>query len=343
MSVFKRPGSPYFYTEFWIGDHRFLRSTRETEERKARAEERRIKEEERAKLAESGAGTDKLNLDQGFQRYWEEHGQKLAWADEVDRYIHKILERVDPKMLVENVTDAEVNDFVQAWGAEGGGEYALNRSLSIWRSMHNRARKKWKQKTQVVDWTDFFNAESKRVRFITMDEVLALIAALPAHISLAVEWSVYTGCREAATFNLTWDDVHIDRGYASATEKGGKKHTVWLSEQALDVLDRASRRGRYVFSKTNKRRAFDAALAKAGIDDFCWHDLRHTHATWLRQAGVPVEVVQRSLGHADIATTMRYAHVDDRELQEALRKLPSIGTSTPKIVSIKSKKINKFG
>jgi len=241
------------------------------------------------------------------------------------------------------VTDAEVNDFVQKWGKEGGGDYALNRALSIWRAMHRRARAKWKQKTQVVDWTDFFNAESKRVRFITMDEVLALIAALPEHISLAVEWSVYTGCREAETFNLTWEEVHVDRGYALVTAKGGKRHTVWLSEQALDVLDRCSRRGRYVFSKKNKRRAFEGGLKKAGIDDFCWHDLRHTHATWLRQAGVPLEIVQRSLGHADLQTTQRYAHVDDRELQDALRKIPSIGTSTAKIVSIKAKKINKIG
>lgn len=342
MSIFKRPGSPYYYAEFWIAGERFLRSTRRTVEREARAEERRIKEVERANLRETGR-TDRLNLDQGFNKYFEEHGKKLRWASEVDRYIKQILDRVDPKLLVEDLCDADVNDFVQVRVREEGGEYAINRALSIWRAMHRRARKKWRQKTQEIDWTDFLNPETKRVRFITMEEVRRLLSFLPIHIALAVEWSIYTGCRESETFNLTWEDIHLDRGYAVVLAKGGRSHTVWLSEQAMDLLGRCERRGRYVFSKRNKRRAFEEALVKAGIDDFCWHDLRHTHATWLRQAGVALEVVQRSLGHADLATTQRYAHVADSELRDALRQLPSIGTTTAKIVSIKAKKINDAG
>jgi integrase len=338
MSVFKRPGSPYYYTEFQIGGQRFLRSTRRTTEREARAEERKIKEAERAKLKEHAAGREQLTLDQGFGKYWQEHGQNLSWASEVERYIRQILDRVDPGLLIENLSDSDVNDFVQVRVNESGGEYAINRALSIWRSMHRRARTKWKQKTQVIDWADFFNPESKRVRFLTIDEIRGLVEALPVHIGLAVEWSVYTGCREAETFNMTWDDVHLDRGYAVVLAKGGKSHTVWLSEQAMDVLVRCERKGRYVFTKTNKRRYFDQALKKTGITDFCWHDLRHTHATWLRQAGAPLEIVQRSLGHADLSTTQRYAHVADSELQEALRALPSIGTSNAKVVSINSLK-----
>ncbi len=102
-----------------------------------------------------------------------------------------------------------------------------------------------------------------------------------------------------------------------------------------------------MFDKTNARRAWDAALKKAKIENFRWHDLRHTHATWLRQQGAPVEVVQRSMGHADIATTMRYAHVADTELVEALHKLPQLSTSknhvTQKITSIVVEKQKRSG
>jgi integrase len=269
------------------------------------------------------------------------NGHKLRWASEVERYIKQILRIVNATILIENLTDADVNDFVQARLTEGGGEYAINRALSIWRAMHRRARKKWKQRTQEIDWADFFTPETKRVRFITLEEVRRLMDALPPRLSLAVEWSLYTGCREAETFSLVWDDVHLDRGYATVVAKGGNIHTVWLSAHALDLLGRVERRGRYVFDRTNKRRAFNTALVRAGIADFCWHDLRHTHATWLRQAGAPVEVVQRSLGHADVATTMRYAHVDDSELRDALRQLPSIGTNTAKIVGFKPLKSQK--
>lgn len=341
MSVFKRPGSPFYYAEFWIEGIRFLRSTKKTTEREARQEERKIKAEERAKLGDAGTSA-RLNLDQGFDKYWEEHGKSLAWADEVDRYIAEILARVDPKLMLEAVDDATVNDFVQRWKRENRGAYALNRALSIWRSMHYRASKKWKHKMQLVDWTDFLNDEEKRTRWITIEEAVRLISKLPPHIGLAVEWSLYTGCREAATFNLVWDDVHLDRGYATVTEKGGKRHTVWLTAHALDVLDRCVRRGRYVFSRRNKRRYFDKGLELAGIDDFSWHDLRHTHATWLGQAGAPLEVIQRSVGHASVTTTERYRHVADPELLAALQKLPSIGTITPKIVHLKPRKHKGF-
>ena len=337
MSVFKRPGSPYYYTNFQIEGRKFLRSTKRTTEREARTEAKRLKAEELAKSKER-TGRDRLSIDQGFGKYWKEHGHKLAWASEVERYIKEILSRIDPRMLIEDLTDSEVNDFVQKWTEEGRGDYALNRSLAIWRAMHRRARKRWKQKTQEIDWTDFLNPEEKRVRFGTLEEMRALIDASPLHLAVAIEWSLYTGCRQFETYGLTWDDVHLDRGYATVIAKGGRTHTVWLTEQAMDLLGRLARRGRYVFDRRGMRRAFAKALAKTGLHDFCWHDLRHTHATWLRQSGAPVEVVQRSLGHADIATTMRYAHVDDTELQDALRKLPSLAAITPKIVSIKSRK-----
>lgn len=335
MSVFKRPGSPYYYTEFQIRGTRVCRSTRKRTEREARAEERIIKAEERTKLA-AKRPTSRLTIDQGFGKYWIEHGSKLSktWASEVERYIKDILSRIDPDLKIEDLTDAEVNDYVQSHSAEGGGHYALNRALSIWRSMHKMARKKWKQATQEIDWTDFLNDEEKRVRHITIDEARILLDRIAPRTGLAVEWSLYTATRKFETFGLVWDDVHLDQGNAFVTAKGGRRHTVWLSEQAMDVLLRCERRGRYVFDKRNARKNFEAAVKKAGLQDFCWHDLRHTSATWARQAGVPVEVVQRMLGHADIETTMRYAHVVDSEVQEAMRKLPTVGTNTAKIVRL---------
>jgi len=101
----------------------------------------------------------------------------------------------------------------------------------------------------------------------------------------------------------------------------------------IELLTSIPGQGRYVFDRTNWRREWDRAIKRAGLGHLRWHDLRHTHATWLRQARVPLEVVQRSLGHADLQTTMRYAHVADFELQEALQKLPSLSTITDTVLS----------
>lgn len=335
MSVFRRPGSPYYYTEFQLNGSRICRSTRKRTEREARAVEREIKAEARKKTKEA-SGNAALTLDQGFGKYWTEHAvKKLSsrWRDEVERYIDGILKVVNRDLLIEDLTDSEVNDYVQAYLDADGGGYALNRSLAVWRGMHKRASKKWKQRTQEIDWADFLQEETKRIRHITLDEARSLIDAMAPRTALAVEWSLYTATRKFETFGLVWEDVRLDEGHAVVTAKGGRRHKVWLSEQAMDVLARCPRRGRYVFDARNARKNFEAAVEKSGLTDFRWHDLRHTAATWARQAGAPVEVVQRILGHADIETTMRYAHVVDSEVQKAMRDLPRLGTTNAKVVS----------
>lgn len=356
MSVYQREGSPYYYTEFQIGGHRVCRSTKATTRREALAVEKRMRAEEVKRIQE---GThQRLTMDQAFARFWLEIGSKHAdkkQRKDTDRYIQQILATIDPAQLVEDVSDSEVNDFVQTRQRSRAGAIATNRALAVWRQMHNRAHKKWKQKVQPIAWRDYWEKEKKRTTHLEFDQVRILLDNLPDYIQLAVEWSVGAGTRRAATFGLEWTNVFIDRGYVIVKEKGKDEFKVWLSPQLIDILNRAKQlghppsarkrkydgqkdAGRFVFCDRNWRKLWKAGLAAAGIADFRWHDLRHTFATWLRQEGTPLEVVQRALGHAQITTTMRYAHVADRELQEALHRVPSFAPTETNVVSIISKK-----
>lgn len=69
------------------------------------------------------------------------------------------------------------------------------------------------------------------------------------------------------------------------------------------------------------RRWFEDAVEKAGIHNFRWHDLRHTFASRLVMAGVPFRAVQMLLGHERIETTLRYSHLGDTHLGEAVERL----------------------
>lgn len=341
MSVYKRAGSPYYYAEFEIRGTRFLRSTKKTTEREARAEERRLKAEARAKLEEKRNAAS-LTLDQAFGKYWIEHADKTlspTWKAESWRYSQQIINTISPSTLVEDVDDSTVDEFVQERLAAGAGPYAINRALAVWRRVHNLSRKRWKQRVQPIDWSEFLNKEHKRVRALTMAEAQALIAP-PMHEDFAwpIRWSLLTGCRRAETYSLEWDNIDLVQGKATVQAKGGRLHTIWLSPAAIELLHEIPRRGRFVFRHGNRRKEFERALERAGITDFRWHDLRHTFATWMRQQGVALEVVQRALGHADLATTERYAHVVDTEVQEAMRQVPSVIPSPPNIVSIKRAK-----
>lgn len=356
MSVYKREGSPFYFADFQLKGTRICRSTKATTRREALAVEKRFRADELKRVQEGSH--QRLTVDQAFARFWLEIGSKHAdtkQRKDTDRYIQQILATIDPAQLVEDVTDSEVNDFVQARQRARAGSIATNRALAVWRQMHNRAHRTWKQKMQPIAWRDYWAKEKKRTTHLEFDQVRILLDNLPTYMQLAVEWSVGAGTRRAATFGLEWRNVFIDRGYVIVKEKGKDEFKVWLSPQLIDILSRAKHLGhppslrkrkydgqkdaeRFVFCDRNWRKLWKAGLAAAGIADFRWHDLRHTFATWLRQEGTPLEVVQRALGHAQITTTMRYAHVADRELQEALHRVPSFSTSSENVVSIVARK-----
>jgi integrase len=85
------------------------------------------------------------------------------------------------------------------------------------------------------------------------------------------------------------------------------------------------------------RNWWTAALKEAKVQNFHWHDLRHTFASRLVMAGVDLYTVKELLGHAVIAVTMRYAHLAPSHLQAAVDKLASatvtVGVTTPERVS----------
>ena len=80
-------------------------------------------------------------------------------------------------------------------------------------------------------------------------------------------------------------------------------------------------------------KAWTAALKRAGIENFKWHDLRHTFATWQRQAGTPTHELQRLGGWKTGAMVERYLHVALEALQGAACRIDAIGgyaAATPK-------------
>ena len=106
--------------------------------------------------------------------------------------------------------------------------------------------------------------------------------------------------------------------------------TVPLNSQARRILDRQPRSGSpFVFPSprdASRSRCPDLALwdrvrKEAGIEDVRLHDLRHTHASHAVMNGVPVPVVSRLLGHSNVQMTLRYAHLGDREIEDAAERV----------------------
>ncbi|HYL89210.1 MAG TPA: site-specific integrase, partial [Burkholderiales bacterium] len=121
--------------------------------------------------------------------------------------------------------------------------------------------------------------------------------------------------------------------------KSGKRRSVPVNEEARRaLLHRAAFRAEhcpdaaYVFCHPNGKRVkqmhygFKAACRRAGITDFRVHDLRHTCASWLVQAGVPLLDVSRLLGHSSIEMTERYSHLAPENERKAVAVLDRLRT-----------------
>ena len=109
--------------------------------------------------------------------------------------------------------------------------------------------------------------------------------------------------------------------------------TVWLSSPARAVLDGLSREGQWVFPSPRSRGPASAAVfdkfwgrvrQEAGIRDVRLHDCRHTYASIAIMDGESITTTARLLGHDNAQTTLRYAHLSDRPVREAVDALACI-------------------
>jgi len=137
--------------------------------------------------------------------------------------------------------------------------------------------------------------------------------------------------RQANVKALKWPYADLERSHAwipASQRKNRQAHSVPLNEMALSVLRKQlGKHPTHVFtyrgspvSNVNTK-AWNAALQRSGIDNFKWHDLRHTFATWHRQAGTPTHELQRHGGWKTGAMVERYAHVAPEGLQDAAARL----------------------
>ena len=337
MAIFKRPGSPYYYTEFEFRSRRVVRSTRTASARDAHAFERRLRDEIARETPKPSAAPS-LTVDQACGKYWAQHGKKLADARNVERWLKYVVafigERDTP---LHEISAKHVTAMTSAMETNGIGRIAINRTVTCLQGVHNMAAKKWEESVKVIDWRQHKTKERARTRWITTERAQILLAALPLHIRLLVLFLLTTGLRKREAFTLVWARVHFETCTVNVRVKGGEDREVLLAPEALLVLQEVPRASRYVFDTTNWRKHFEAALAKADVENFRWHDLRHTFATWLGQSGAPLEVIRDQLGHSSIAVTQKYRHVVQREVREALQRLPSLSPSSDVVVQMKKR------
>ena len=182
-----------------------------------------------------------------------------------------------------------------------------------------------------------FKENNQRLRFLTEEEIEALLKACSPHLRPIVEVALLTGMRRGELLGLKWEQIRNGFIYLAET-KSGKPRQIPVSERLAQVLKELRQKNQlkspYVFCDSQGRRfyevkhSFASACRRAGLEDFRFHDLRHTFASQLVMRGVSLKAVQELLGHADIKMTLRYSHLSQAHLKEAVAVLNHLGVDT---------------
>ncbi len=235
------------------------------------------------------------------------------------RWLHGFLGGKD----LDAINRATVDRITEAKLGEGVTNATVNRVLEVVRAILRRCVNDW-------EWLDraphvrMLKEPTRRIRFLTRDEAQRLLAALPKHLADMAAFSLATGLRRGNVTGLQWSQVDLARRLAwihPDQAKARRAIPVPLNAEAVVILRKqAGTHPTHVFSFRGKpilqvsTKAWYAALEKVGVEDFRWHDLRHTWASWHVQQGTPLHALQELGGWESSEMVRRYAHFSAEHL-----------------------------
>lgn len=198
--------------------------------------------------------------------------------------------------------------------------------------------------------------ERRRERFLTGDELERVGAAIREAETVGIPWTVdksgaavskhlpkgnqftkiepsaaaalrlllFTGCRKREILHLQWAHVDFERGCLFLPDSKTGQKTIILNAPALAVLGSLDRLGPFVVPgkdpqkpRNDLKRPWEAVTKRANLVGVRIHDLRHTYASFGAAGGMGLPIIGRLLGHSQVATTARYAHLDNDPLRRA--------------------------
>lgn len=243
------------------------------------------------------------------------------WNEKIGKYT---LADVSPALI------SQMRDILtQEPGVKGKlrSNATVNRYLTTLQCVFSKAVVEW----ELLEVNPFFRVKKLqepkgRVRYLTKEERQALLAecqnAKNSYLYPVVVVALSTGARKMEVLGLKWEDVDLQNERAILQDtKNGERRTLNLMGEVKQLIENlyANRRKSdvYVFPSQDGKKPFDitrswkAAVKRAGIKDFRFHDLRHTTASYLAMQGKSSGELAEVLGHKTLQMVKRYAHLSD--------------------------------
>lgn len=287
---------------------------------------------------------------------------KYTWKEAVVRWIN---ENQDKKSLIDDIRQLKhLNQWLNSVQlhqvnrdlivkitlerqAQGVKPATVNRMLATLSSVLNRAYKEWEW-LEKVPHIKKLKLGTPPIRWITKSEANRLLQILPEHLSAMAAFSLATGLREMNVVRLKWSNVDLQRRTAwvdANNIKNKRALAVPLNDNAINILKaQIGKNDTYIFTyKGNpvtgaNTRSWRNGLKAAGIENFRWHDLRHTWASWHVQNGTPLAILKELGGWQSMDMVLRYAHLSSSHLAEYTTAVSlgnaSNGTNTAQLARV---------
>ena len=278
-----------------------------------------------------------------FSKEWEGRvlkpigeGTAARWRGIAENHLRPFF-----KGALKSITMARVAEYVTARLNAEATPATVNRELSVLRHMMRRAVT-WKRlaRNPIADWRPLKESPG-RTRFASGEEIAKLLTACAEsrspYLRAFVSLSLNTGMRRGEVLSLRRPQIDWQNQIASIGKtKNGEQRIVPMNDTAMAALKSLPVRldgRRFPFKDGHSVSvAFRRACERAKLEDFRLHDLRHTFATHQALAGIQQRGLQALLGHKDTRMTMRYSHLSDAYLRQAVDavNLGSVATTEAK-------------
>jgi integrase len=333
MALYRR--GQVWYMSFIYQGIRYRKST-ETEDRKLA---QRVYDKIKGEIAEGKwfgrlPGEDKTFEDM-TKKFEEESIPKRSLI--VYTSVLRTLSKAFKDSLLMSITPNVVNRFKKDLRNKGEKATSINQKIRILKRMFNVATNDWEWfKENPIRVVHLEKEGRKRERWATLEEEEKVLSCCPNWLKEIMVFDLNTGLRISELCKLRIPDVDLFKKTISIIEtKNDEPRTIPLNQRAYDLLrERLKIRSiscDQVFQLKGKpikkyiiQIAFRGACMAAGIEDLHFHDLRHTFATRLVQAGEDLYKIQKLLGHKSLSMTQRYSHHSSESLRGSVEVLDRV-------------------
>ena len=293
----------------------------------------------------------KTTLKELYEKYEENYKHQASFCNMKKYCLENYVEHFGEDALLANIRYVDLETYRNnlmrklTWHGKKRADASVNRELATIRHFHAKSVE-W----EMAESNPFEKGKSlllkldnQRIRYLEQDEIDRLMVECKPkkHLYRIVICAINTGMRKGEILNLKWRQIRNGFIYLEKTKTKNKREIPVnddLNQIFKEIRKEEGFKSRYVFTYCQRNieridRSFKAALTRANIEDFKFHDLRHTFASHVIMRGGSMKDVQELLGHKSMSMTLRYSHLSQEHKKKAVNLLNGLTSSVKSAMS----------